>query len=132
MDQISKDSNGNIKAEDSKTYDKWSQALAYLYGILNVLSIDNVPDNQRNLVFLPVVVVPDNKLWQINYSREGQKIDAPKQVNSISYWVDVTYDIQLSLLLEPYNISHLHFFTKTGLLNFLKDKKHLSEAFGKF
>jgi hypothetical protein len=103
LDQISKDSNGNIKAEDSKTYDKWSQALASLYGILNVLSIDNVPDNQRNLVFLPVVVVPDNKLWQINYSREGQKIDAPKQVNSISYWVDVTYDIQLSLLLEPYN-----------------------------
>jgi len=129
LDQIGKDTAGVLQGNDSQIFNKWSQALASLHGMLDSFSTDNVPIEQKNLAFLPIVVVPDYTLWQINYSLDGEIIDKPKQVNSTSYWVDMTYDVRHSIDTESYNISHLHFLTKTGLLDFLTNKKHLAKAF---
>ena len=127
--QIGQDTDGKLTTDDAQTYDKWSQALASLHGVLTKLSSDNIPVKQKNLVFLPIVVVPDYTLWQINYSRAGEIIDTPKKVNAVSYWVDVTYDVRFSVGIESYNISHLHFFTKKGLLDFLTNEMHPKKAF---
>ncbi len=129
LDQVGKNGEGDWITEDSSIFDKWSQALASLHSLLDDTLTCNRPGNHWNLVFLPVVVVPDGTLWQINYSSNGQQTEPPKQVNSIRYWVDITYNFDKGLRKESYRISHLHFFTKTGLANFLNDRDALLDAF---
>ena len=92
----------------------------------------NASDGYDYLVFLPLIVVPDGTLWQINYSAEGQRAGDPKQVDSVNFWIDVEYLIKHDSRSEYYNISHLHFLTKKGLINFLNNEPVLLNAFCRY
>ena len=132
LDQVGKDSNSDLIIEDNSTYDKWTQALASLHGMLEDALSYNASDGYDYLVFLPLIVVPDGTLWQINYSAEGQRAGDPKQVDSVNFWIDVEYLIKHDSRSEYYNISHLHFLTKKGLINFLNNEPVLLNAFCRY
>ena len=132
LDQVGKDSNSDLIIEDNSTYDKWTQALASLHGMLEDALSYNASDGYDYLVFLPLIVVPDGTLWQINYSAEGQRAGDPKQVDSVNFWIDVEYLIKHDSRSEYYNISHLHFLTKKGLINFLDNEPVLLNAFCRY
>ncbi|MEA4862515.1 MAG: hypothetical protein VB042_04340 [Victivallaceae bacterium] len=132
LTQVGKDENGNLTVANGEIFNKWSQALASLHGMLDDVLTRNSPEDRHNLAFLPVVVVPDKTLWQINYSPDGQQIEEPRQVDSISYWIGISYSMKKGTRQESYNISHLHFFTRTGLLEFLRNKDHLAKAFEQY
>ena len=80
-----------------------------------------IPEQWINLVFLPIIVVPDDTLWQVKYEETGTPIGAPKLCEHIPYWIGQEYEISLADRSEKYKISELHFFTKSGLIDFLKD-----------
>lgn len=117
--QVGVATDGSIVARDNDVYDKWSQALASA----DQLAYDSGEEGPRrkNISFsltLPMVVVPDGTLWQVNYKSDGTRQNKPVQTNRCSFFVDQQYSIG-DMQNKTFTISHLEFITLTGLENLL-------------
>lgn len=111
--QVGKRGN-DLVGPDSEIYDKWVQALASGDGLAIIPS--GKPSNSREWrVVLPIVVVPDGTLWQVDYDDKGTMSKEPYQVNSSQYYVGHEYAIQLGTRTFRYLASHVEFKTFTGL-----------------
>jgi len=110
----------SFKTGDSGSYDKWSQALASAADLVkSAWSADaRYGVTQTFSLVLPMLVVSDGALWVVDYDERGQRSE-PKLVEECQLFVDRTYE------LEPrgagtYTITHLHIFTRTGFVSFLR------------
>lgn len=113
--QIGRTSSGELTSDDAEVHEKWSQALASAYDM--ILSSHNSCQASTGprfgVVTIPVVVVPDQMLWAIDYRADGSPTSPPFQVNEVEFFVDHfpwKEHQQFSYL-----ITHLHFVTFTGL-----------------
>ena len=131
LKQIGKDSQNGLKSikGDSEIYDKWSQALSSSHNMLEEVLLRGTLDKMAQILFLPIVVVPDKTLWQVKYSDNGVLDGEPEQVDSIDYWVDVSYSFLGKFEELNFQISHLHFLTKTGLQALIENDKKFDDAF---
>lgn len=106
-------------ANDVEVYEKWAQAVASAHDLLSEAKTDFEHSNEKKqavTVVLPILVVPDNVLWCIDYNKEGKRLGPPSQVSYCSIFIgaDISSTIGLS-----YNISHLEVYTKTYLTSWL-------------
>ena len=110
----------SFKTGDSDSYDKWSQALAsaadlvtracgahFRCGVMQIFSF-----------VLPVLVISDNTLWVVDYNDRGQRSE-PKPAEECQLFVDRAYEIGRRGV-DPYTITHLHIYTRTGFASFLR------------
>jgi hypothetical protein len=100
---------------DSEIYDKWSQALASSHDLAFGAAHNN-PASQSMAFILPLVVVPNNSLWSVNYKDNGSPAGNPEQINQCQFYVDQKVPIGL-----PFVITHIHFVTLIGLSEMLSE-----------
>ena len=113
--QVGRMISGDLHGDDSEVYEKWAQAVGSAYGLISdaAHSFADSESKVKAYYFLPVVVVPDQMLWIVDYSSQGEILDGPKKVDETTFFL--AYSPWKMGQLFSYNISHLHFVTLTGL-----------------
>lgn len=106
-------------ASDSEVYEKWAQAVASAHDLLSEARTDfeHSHDKQQAVsLILPILVIPDNTLWCVDYDKAGTRLGPPAKISYCSIFIgaDISDKVGLS-----YNISHLEVYTKTYLTAWL-------------
>lgn len=120
-DQVgrSKNNDAEIVADDSGIYNKWSQALSSAHDLISLIFSDGKRiGKQAASLVLPIVVVPNDRLWCVKYDADGNRTSNPELVNRCSFFVNREYLYQSSSGKNKFVISHLEFVTSDGLLEF--------------
>ncbi len=112
-----------LSARDSDVYDKWFQALASAFDLVS----EALRHAERFVIphvftlVLPVVVLPDDTLWQAEYSENGDLLGDPTKTDECEMYVgrSMTPPHEIGDITTPYTFSHLHFFTSKGFISFL-------------
>jgi hypothetical protein len=127
---------GGIESGDFEVYNKWTQSLSSIHGLMatTVNDLDQQVEQKGFasgcFVFIPILVVPDGKLWFVEYSEDGELCGEPNLVEKCSYLVNKGYYLG-NRLLKPcrYTVSHLEIMTFTGLKKFLENKEKQVDIF---
>lgn len=119
-DQPAKNERGEFKSSDSATFDKWLQAVNGCLDLVREISDGPLPAPQAHAV-IPILVVPEGTLWQIDYGIDGEITAQVRQVERSTLilrhkWVVQTFYGDLS-----YDISHLEIITLSALHQRLKN-----------
>jgi hypothetical protein len=99
-------------------YGRWSQAVASASDLCHEAAF--IGENTGKIhcsIILPVVVVPDGCLWTVEYAKDGSIVGVPTLTNATTFFVNHEITIVPKNLWT--NLSHVHFFTLTGLKEFL-------------
>jgi hypothetical protein len=137
--QLKKKDGKYMRTRDTEIYEKWSQALASAVDLVDAAGRNaTTAANQHIFTFvIPVVVLPDDTLWKVEYDIKGKIIQDPQLSNEIEFFVGhkAFPPIDLGDSSEPYVFSHLHFVTFTGfaalLLKMTSDEQWSRCAFNK-
>lgn len=107
-DQVGK-RNGEIVSGDQDTFDRLAQALNSAHALLGDAHFAAKADEIVVSVVIPLLVVPDNRLWVVEYDSSGAVTNGPVPVRHISYFVDRTFEVSASLPSARgwYSLSHL-------------------------
>ncbi|MEQ8851715.1 hypothetical protein [Gimesia sp.] len=112
--------NKDITGNDAEVYDKWSQAIHSSYDLVNDSCDDwraTTTKNSYTLV-LPVLVVPNNRLWIMDYSSDGKPQGDPREVDRASIFIDQMIKTRKKAFGLSATISHLEVMTEIGLFQF--------------
>jgi len=110
-----------LYASSSDIYEKWSQALASAYDLINSAAND---EEGCSAVF-PLLVVPEGRLWRAEFDQNGSLTGNPRQVDRCSYFVGKRYWAGDNLSGFPYYLSHLEFITLPGLRTFTSSTERI-------
>jgi hypothetical protein len=113
-DQPTKDEKGKFKSSDAPTYEKWMQAVSGCSDLVRELLYDRCPPEQIGVV-VPLLVVPAETLWQVDYDDDGTVIQPVRQVESTTLILRHSWQVQTAPELINYEISHLEIVTLTAL-----------------
>ncbi len=119
-EQVGKTAQGDITASDSDVYAKWSQALSSADDLIYEAFTDGserTGDVCLSLVF-PILVVPDGRLWVVEFDAGGHRTCQPRRTDRCSYFINLLYRHGGGLTNDEMTISHLEFVTVTGLSQF--------------
>jgi hypothetical protein len=112
---------GEFISSDAESYDKWGQALSSAHDLVQQAfdSASNRGVQQFFMLILPLLVVPDQSLWVVDYDEAGLRGE-PQRVETTALFVGREYPLgdQHSL---KYTISHLEIMTQAGLQSFVSD-----------
>lgn len=116
-DQVGRAASGEISAGSSDVYEKWAQALSSAHDLTYLACSDG---DERTLSFamafvIPIVVVPNDRLWMALFDSGGAVSSEPAQVDRCSYYVARSYVHQSIAGGEELTLSHLEFVTVRGL-----------------
>jgi hypothetical protein len=126
--RIQQDKTTNKKTPDLKRtpdediYDKWAQALASAKDLVEAGCACSRGLPHLKMVYtavLPVVVIPDDRLWKVTYDEEGSIASEPVQAEECQFFVGRSIDVGHAPEPHPFTFSHVHFFTLSGLRSFM-------------
>jgi hypothetical protein len=121
--QLKKKEGKLSRTRDTELYEKWSQALASAVDLVNTAGRDAAASTEQHVFtfVLPVVVLPDEALWKIEYDINGKITGGPEPATEIEFFVahKASPPVELGDSNIPYVFSHLHFVTLTGFSTFL-------------
>lgn len=109
---------GNEKAlGDGDIYIKWAQALASAddlvwEGLTDVAGKDSIVVSAT----LPILVVPNDSLWVVDYDSDGRR-SSPTLAESCEFYVGKPASLRPGI--GKFVITHLHIYTVEGLRKFL-------------
>jgi hypothetical protein len=118
--QVGRDANG-VTGSDAALFTKWTQAICSGQAVLEKV-FNEVPDDKEGWVLslvAPVVVVPDGRLWAVDYDDNGKRIGDPQQVARCSYFVSSEYSVRDLSGGMNYTFSHIDFVTFSELAHFI-------------
>lgn len=118
---------GYTVMRDDDGYDAWNQALGSaadlaLRGLEFKLGHPTEPVFAAT-VTLPIMVVPDGSLWQMEFGEDGEPIHAPIQVSHVTVFRDHNVRRTEKIGTPFYRVVRLpniHFYTQTGLREFVE------------
>lgn len=86
-------------------------------------SVQASPDATLAYLFLPVLVVPDGRIWRVRYAAGGAREGEPDQADHVSYWVDRYWQNALPLRSAPlsYRMGYLEIVSMSGLARFVSE-----------
>jgi hypothetical protein len=120
LDQIGKaEASGELVGSDQEVFDKMTQALNSSYLLLNEASI--AARSRSTFVFsviVPVVVVPDQTLWAIDYDEHGNVLGKPQQLTELSVFVGKEWSVG-GRMKHPFALSHIEFVTPARISEFV-------------
>jgi len=119
IDQVGRDTNGDLLSNDEQTFEKLNQAVNSSADLVREFGTKRDPPLRR--VIVPVVVVPTGLLWQVDYASDGMIVSQPRQVNEVTIFIDHTWPAPgytTEILL--YRISHVELVTFDALANLPK------------
>lgn len=104
-----------IKGSDSDVFDKISQALNSSYDLVQDASRFQRLATYNISIIRPVLVVPDDGLWQVLYDSEGNVEKGPERARLVSYYYGKGWPYTDRNGTKSYNISHLDVVTVSAL-----------------
>jgi hypothetical protein len=109
--------NGDVTGNDAEVYDKWYQAIHSAHELVDRANDDWEKTNSRTcLTFvLPVLVVPNDRLWVLNYDADGERLEEATQVGRTTYYIDKFIPAGNRLTGISVHFSHLEIVTESGL-----------------
>jgi hypothetical protein len=113
-DQIGRDQAGDLFSDDSATFEKLNQALNSSRDVVQSAARADAPA-PFHMVIVPVLVVPAERLWQIDYGEDGTLLVSPRKVERASLFLDHTWRVAGQFQEYPYRLSHLEVVTLDGL-----------------
>lgn len=119
--QVGRDSNDEIAATDSDIYSKWAQAISSAQELTDRACYD-AEKGERDAylsVVMPVMVIPNGKLWIAEFDAHGSKRTPPRQVDRCPYFIDRQYEGGGRIGGFLYRASHLEFVTLSGLVRMI-------------
>lgn len=119
--QVSKNGTDEFKSNDGDVYEKWGQAVASANGLIRkALGLNkNLGMPSQGAIILPVLVVPNERLWTVNYDETGTRQGGPIQVDEVRMYIGVEQTLTGTFAFT-YTISHLHIVTESGLEGLLR------------
>ena len=120
--RFKQESGGQLKSiSESDVYDKWTQAVASsVERVERACSLSQgsqYPEKVFSMI-MPVVVVPDELLWRVDYDEAGQIPQDPALADECEYFVDRKFRIE-GLNSSHFTLTHIHFVTLKGFSNLL-------------
>lgn len=106
---------GELTSNDSELYEKWGQSLSSLHDLGS--RVDELASGSMAMM-LPIIVVPDGRLWQAAYDTDGKLVRDPEQVDHCEIYAGGA-EIPLSIY-ESLSISHVEVMTYMGLIGFVR------------
>jgi hypothetical protein len=118
---IKQTSPGSYQGIDAEVYERYAQALGSAYELIEQASVslgrfevvDGKPVPPLPCFVLPILVVPDDTLWVVDYQADGSTVGPPVQVLECTFYLGHSPTKEYQTF--TYTISHLHFVTLTGL-----------------
>lgn len=125
VNQVTRKRDGTLSGKDSEIFDRWSQAISSLIDFSQESRTINLTTEYELHAFLPIVVIPDERLWRIGYDSVGNIVQPLEQVDCISVYIDKSFGNFNSK--RPVNLraptdvrfSHIEFMTLTGFRDFM-------------
>ena len=118
LDQVGRVLDGKIVGNDSNTFDKLTQAANSAHDLVKNSCL------RRGKGFFeficPVLVVPDDRLWAVEYSTKGDQLGEPKRLTVCSLYLDQSWEIQNGLTSTSITLSHLDVVTYSHLEKYVK------------
>ena len=115
--QVGRTSNGALTSNDEQVFDRCSQALASAADLVaDAYSHLESAENTATAI-VPVLVVPDNRLWQAEFDAVGGVSSHPRQVEHATFYLGKHYSTN-NLAGPGYTVSHLEIMTLSGLTTF--------------
>jgi hypothetical protein len=113
-----------IASNDQEIYDRWSQALASARDLVFEARYYASKSHLSHVftAILPLVVVPNNTLWSVEYDENGKLLREPIETDECEFFVsrEITVPAEFAELPESeFHFSHIHFFTLKGFADFL-------------
>jgi hypothetical protein len=134
--QVGRDGQGNLVWSDEALYEKWTQGLSSIRDLLELAYWDgedfdgdeaaddfDLPRLEPPFfaITIPILVLPNDRLWVVDYGADGKPVSAPRQTGHCSYYVGRQYEISKVPLFNA-EISHIEICTVDGLVEFVNDK----------
>ena len=122
--QLRKSNDGLISGNDAEVFEKWSQALSSLHDVADYATKEGTEKEKRiTTVALPILVVPDNTLWSVDYGHDGARLTEARPARRCSLFVGRDYFIGPGMQKKGFVASHLEFVTLTGLQELLESAR---------
>lgn len=118
VDVVSRDGNGRFRSGDSEVYGRWTQALQSAASLLKNLSCENEGQQKVRLTWVvPILVVPDRRLYVVDFEDDGTQGIAPTTVERTAFFVDFRPPSFESSGM-PFKFRHLEIMTYSGIKTF--------------
>ena len=125
FDQVKLSPSGEPSIGESEAFDKFSQAVNSLRDlIVRGTRQWNEPSFQ---FFLPVLVVPEGRLWAVRYNEHGGRVGLPAQAVHVSHFLNHSWPCGFADL--EYPVSHLEIVTPSGLRTLVEGAQTTSPHF---
>jgi len=113
-DQVTRKGDGSFGRSDADVWEKFGQAMNSARDLIE--DAVRTPHDQRAFAIVPVVVVPDQRLWQVRYHTDGSQVGDPEQVAYCPYFINFGWDVgSPTTPMSPYVMSHLEVVTLSAL-----------------
>ncbi|QEF99737.1 hypothetical protein Mal15_38030 [Stieleria maiorica] len=109
-------SGSRIKGGDKDIYSRWSQAVASATSLIDVAR-EVLPLNKQAFMrtaIVPVLVVPNDRLFVVDYDEEGRKTGPVRAVSWTPFYIDY-HPPNLPKSIENFRFSFLEIITVDGL-----------------
>lgn len=112
-DQVARRDDGGFKRGDADVYDKIAQAVSSTHDLV-MEAVKGGKD--AAIAVIPMLVVPDNRLWQANYSANGNQLGEVREVEYAALFLNRTWEMTTGgVFRPPYTLSHMEIVTLSAL-----------------
>ena len=111
----------SITSTDGDIFDKISQAVNSAYDLITDSQNLKITTHSYFSLIFPVLVIPDNTLWQIKYDEQGARQGKPERIKRVSYFIGKEWFTSSGLQSITYSISHLEIVTFSELHDFVQN-----------
>jgi hypothetical protein len=120
-DQVGrKQQDKSITSMDSGVFDKISQSINSAYDFVSEAQNLEITNHSYFSLIFPVLVVPDNTLWQAKYDNQGVRQGKPELIRRASYFISKEWGTG-GINAITYSISHLEIVTFSEIENFVSN-----------
>jgi hypothetical protein len=116
---------------DSEVFEKFSQAQNSLVEMIeDSYHFEYREGPIRHQFFnLPILVVPNNTLWEQRYNPDGKKNGEPYPIKRIPFYINKTYQAELHKYTPSFFLRFMEVVTFDGLTEFLESMLNTKDGF---
>lgn len=117
--QVGRLLNDDLTGNDAEVYDKWYQAIHSAHDLVDRANEDWKTNDKKVCVtlVLPILVVPNDRLWRIKYQSDGMRDNNPERIDRATMYIDKFVASTDRLAGISASFSHLEIVTERGLAN---------------
>ncbi len=128
--QVGRSADKSIHDNDSELFEKWTQCLSSAADLVKEVHWDgeDAVSTIKQSAVLPFLVVPNGRLWSVNYDANGTRLAPPAPTDRCSYFVDKVHNIGPASVNVKMSLTHVEFVTINGMRSFIDEYLSSSAA----